>query len=975
MALFCLGDDMAQYDGSIRINTEINTKDASSQLMKLENNMQKAADKVSSLRSKMDSLKDVQIPTQEYVEIQKQIETTKKKINDLIARQEKFLSTGGKETSSAFQKMQYDLEELRNSLPYLQGELQDLVDTGKAFILGSDTEEYANLGRQLQYEENHLAQLNARWREYIARQSSVSERFSQMRDSAKKALNAIHSGFSSVGNIGKKAFSNIFSMAKKAFSAITKGSKQSNASVSAGLKTILKYTLGIRSLYVLFNKLRSAAKEGLSNLAQYSTPVNESISMLMSSLTQLKNSLATAFAPIITTIAPILTSFINMLSQAATYVGMFIATLTGAKTFTKATAVQEDYAKSLNGTASAAKKAAGALAKFDDLDVLQKTDTSGGGAGGVSVGDMFEEVEIPNRFEGIVEWFKKMWDDSDFKELGEYIANGLKNALDGISWSNIKESARNIAKSIATFLNGAIESEGLGYSIGSTLAQGINTGFEFLNSFVHKFDWKSAGSFIADQLNGLFDGIDWELIYDTFVTGFHGLAESINEFISTFKWDNVSESISWIIRTAADSLTEFFTTTEFKELGTRIGEQFEKLLEDDKMWYSVGKSIGKGLQAAFDFVKGFLSGIHFEDVVEAIKNTLAGFFEGFDDEGELALIILGVIAAKLALKATVSMFASAATVIGSSIGSSLTAYALPAILAAVAAWGIVGAINSIIEGETAIDSIVSGGFKERIIEDYDQIAHASADSVLSIVESNNELVESFDNANEKATEMREQFETNVFSPLEQGFLALTGQIEETSASVEDLKNTTKESTDDMSRTWGIAKDSIVGGIAAITDGMKVSFSKTYKSILDDTRSFIADLKKMMEGMSAIGGSVVGGMAAAMPRSNYSVSTASMLNDIPALASGSVIRGGNPFMAILGDQPRGQTNIEAPLKTIEQAVENVMNRIGYDNTPSGGLNPIISLNVNGEEFARLTLGDILSEMSRQGYDVNVLGVTR
>ena len=80
------------------------------------------------------------------------------------------------------------------------------------------------------------------------------------------------------------------------------------------------------------------------------------------------------------------------------------------------------------------------------------------------------------------------------------------------------------------------------------------------------------------------------------------------------------------------------------------------------------------------------------------------------------------------------------------------------------------------------------------------------------------------------------------------------------------------------------------------------------------------------------------------------------------------------MAILGDHPAGQTNVETPLATIEQAVENVMSRRGYNNIPSGGLNPTISLNVNGEEFARLTLGDILSEMSRQGYDVKVLGVT-
>ena len=115
-----------------------------------------------------------------------------------------------------------------------------------------------------------------------------------------------------------------------------------------------------------------------------------------------------------------------------------------------------------------------------------------------------------------------------------------------------------------------------------------------------------------------------------------------------------------------------------------------------------------------------------------------------------------------------------------------------------------------------------------------------------------------------------------------------------------------------------------------------------------------------------GGSKGGGSASTMAMSMDDASAT--LNSIPALASGSVIRGGNPFLAVLGDQPSGQTNVETPLSTIEQALENVMNRGGY-----GGLNPTISLNVDGQEFARLTLQDILQEASRQGYNVEVLGV--
>ena len=81
-----------------------------------------------------------------------------------------------------------------------------------------------------------------------------------------------------------------------------------------------------------------------------------------------------------------------------------------------------------------------------------------------------------------------------------------------------------------------------------------------------------------------------------------------------------------------------------------------------------------------------------------------------------------------------------------------------------------------------------------------------------------------------------------------------------------------------------------------------------------------------------------------------------------------------FLIVTGDrselervEAQAAVFLEQMESTIEQALENVMNRGGY-----GGLNPTISLNVDGQEFARLTLQDILQEASRQGYNVEVLG---
>jgi hypothetical protein len=173
------------------------------------------------------------------------------------------------------------------------------------------------------------------------------------------------------------------------------------------LKTMLKYGLGIRSLYVLFNKLRSYVVEGFQNLAQYDEETNRSISQVKSALSTLKNSLATAFAPILNTIAPILTKFINMLAKAASYVSMFFAVLSGKSTYKKAVAVQEDYAASLSGTADAANAASTAvkemeqnLSGLDEVNTWQSNDSSssGGGSSGSgtssSSGTLFEDAPI-----------------------------------------------------------------------------------------------------------------------------------------------------------------------------------------------------------------------------------------------------------------------------------------------------------------------------------------------------------------------------------------------------------------------------------------------------------------------------------------------------------------------------------------------------------------------------------------------------
>ncbi|MDD6062871.1 MAG: hypothetical protein PUB99_09685 [Oscillospiraceae bacterium] len=75
-------------------------------------------------------------------------------------------------------------------------------------------------------------------------------------------------------------------------------------------------------------------------------------------------------------------------------------------------------------------------------------------------------------------------------------------------------------------------------------------------------------------------------------------------------------------------------------------------------------------------------------------------------------------------------------------------------------------------------------------------------------------------------------------------------------------------------------------------------------------------------------------------------------DIPALAQGAVIPGGKPWLAMLGDQPAGQTNIEAPLSTIQEALQAVLDRNG--NNPT---NVNITFKGSLSQLARVLLPEI------------------
>ena len=661
--------------------------------------------KVAELKSKLDELGKSKIETEGYKLISDQIKALETDFEKVESKQREWIDMGFPIDSGPIKELDKQLDEIWADMEKLQNKQKEMQASGVAYLNPKSTDSYKNTLRKYNEESQKLEHTNGRlYSSYNNLKNKVEEYqkknnnlISVMRN-LQKAAARVGVAVKNMGTALKKAGSSVKSMVsamKKAVDTIfdlkkTKSDKNETfGNIKNLLKTILKYSLGIRSVYALVNKFRSAVTEGFKNLARYDLAtqtgeVNNSLSTLMSALTRLKNSLATAFAPILTTVAPILVKFINLMSDAVTRVGMLIAALTGQKTFTKAIGVQEDYAASLDKTADSAKKAAkevkGYLSPIDELNRYDDGVNSAGTIGGnkytgPSAGDMFEEVPITSSIKGIADKIRKLVKKEDWEGLGAYVASGINKGLqkvyDVINWNNVGPKITKFCDAFTRTFNSLVDhidwdllgrTVGAGINtlvntlnllitginwknLGNKFAEGIaglvrevnwnNLGqllgnkfmisWKIFSGFVHNLPYADIGKAVADALNGVFSTVSFSEIGDALATGLNGAFTTLYNFAVNFNWKQMVDNI-------AGGINTFVSKFDWKGNGQKLEIFLNNLctslvgLAQKTNWEEVGKGIGT-------FLSQIDWGKHLWQVIEAIKTTIGGLFDGLEEGG------------------------------------------------------------------------------------------------------------------------------------------------------------------------------------------------------------------------------------------------------------------------------------------------------------------------------------------------------
>ena len=647
-------------DASVSVGVNLNTGKADKELQRLEQKVLKLQEDLTVGKSKKGALTaELEQAQKALAELQAQTKIQDGKaiispenVTKISAMQEKIVSTQAaiEKQNEALKNTQMELDGVK--LRY--GEVSQKAQELAAAERGSGAEEAAK-GKLASVLQSLAGSADAPKLQNVL--SSLAAGFKEIASAALSAGKTVTKGFLSAAGGGLKKLVSLVGRAGKAFLNLFKTAGKTNGIFGGGLKNMLLYSIEIRSLYSLFGKLRSALTDGFKNLAQFSASTNKSLSALKSSLTQLKNALATAFAPILQTIEPILTRFINMLSTAADYIARFTAALTGKSSYTRATKVQEDYTKSIEGTGAAAEAASKSMAKFDEINQITTKDASSGGGGGsteTSPADMFETVAIePLDFASWGEAFSAMLDKilvdgipklkDAFSSFAAWMNDFSAKLYEMFTFPGVHDKIVLLGAEIANALNGLVSQINWA-QLGAALGAGLNLALGFLVSLIYTFDWLKFGAKLADMFNSTVAQIDWYSVGMLLWAKFKIALETLAGFLLNVDMKELAHAASQLIIGFFDSMSDTIQSIDWQALGHQIAEFLANIDWNgvmDSMFEAIGSVLG-GLAAflwgliedAWNSVVDWWHEVAYEDGKFTIKGLLNGIVDALKSIGQ-----------------------------------------------------------------------------------------------------------------------------------------------------------------------------------------------------------------------------------------------------------------------------------------------------------------------------------------------------
>ena len=603
-----------------------------------------AEQSVSRIRELQQSIRDMQntfsdTPTaemQRLIDREKELEAQTVRIKNRIKELKSYTIT----SPGAIEKANAELRSTEAELSQIAQKQGRLIDNGRAFqtVAQAQPQAYAQANDELRQEETKL--------------SEIRSKMAAIGEAGRKAAAKVGQTFRKMSDTVSSGFRKIRTHAKASAGAASSSINSVNDVMKKGIKTLVKYGLGMRSLFVLFRKIRSAIVDTYKSLADNNEQIGASLKSVKDSATNLKNSMAIAIQPLVSTFAPVVASIADKLSSIMNSAGAFFAALTGQKYVYKAVKTQEEYADSLADTAENAGKAQKAvesyLSPLDDINRFTENDSTGDTGAAVT---KLTTGTVPSKFQQMADTVKGYFADL-FKPLKTSWEKYGSAAL--YQWHSALNTIKSTVGDILTSIKN-VWTNGAGERIATNLIKLWGTVGGIVDGVVTSFR-------NAWNKDGLGDSV-----IQSFTDRFNSLIEFIRKVADTFKdvWKNGSgdriwENVLTIVRNINNIIGGFWG---------KLKEAWSANSNGQKIWgaiLGIVEKISGWFKTISSDVLGFIKNTNFTPIMDALS-TIAGAFENligiltskFKDVFEQILLPFAKWTIEKALPALIEALASA----------------------------------------------------------------------------------------------------------------------------------------------------------------------------------------------------------------------------------------------------------------------------------------------------------------------------
>lgn len=372
---------------------------------------------------------------------------------------------------------------------------------------------------------------------------------------------------------------------EKLSKSVDKVNKNAQKASTNGLKKLLnqfKNIMKYRIIRKIIQEIYKALQEGVQNVAQFDTGVQDSLSKLTSSFSYLKNSIGAMFAPLIQIVEPILSELMMLVGDLANEFAELFAGMNGQSTFSKATYDLKEYNKEAQKTQSLG---------IDELNVLNQDDNAGGfTTEAVDLGE--KETDLANSlkeiFSSIKEVVKPIFEA--FKDLADKVLPAISSLLQPISkilgvifdliGTLVDETFEEVNNSIASF----IEAIGSIFNFVATIVSDLMPALKQVILII---------SSVLNIINGYLSG------------AFEAVAKTFD--LLTPVADVLVKIVLPVVTTILAVVTTIFSVVEgiVKSLVALVTFDWGSL---DDIWSGIGEKIGNAWKSAVNDMSDVYSG-------------------------------------------------------------------------------------------------------------------------------------------------------------------------------------------------------------------------------------------------------------------------------------------------------------------------------------------------------------------------------